>query len=125
MLAVWAGFAIGITHPSSYGAEAEEAAAPAEAAPAEGGEEAAPGEPKQTKSYFMYVVESSGFIGFVILCLSIYFVATVAQDVLRASRADRDAAGDARRMRTAAPGAEFQRALRVGAGRRLFPQPRA
>jgi biopolymer transport protein ExbB len=83
MLAVWAGFAIGITHQSSYGAEGAEAAAPAEAAPADAapaeGGAAAPAEPKQTKSYFMYVVESSGFIGLVILCLSIYFVAQVAR----------------------------------------------
>jgi biopolymer transport protein ExbB len=35
--------------------------------------------PVQNQSYFMWFIECSGFIGFVILCLSIYFVATVAR----------------------------------------------
>jgi biopolymer transport protein ExbB len=35
--------------------------------------------PKQTKSFFVWVMEASGFIGFVILLLSIYFVATVSR----------------------------------------------
>jgi biopolymer transport protein ExbB len=65
-------------------AAAQEEAAPAdaEAAPAEpAAAEAAPaGEaeaPKQTKSRFMWFIESSGLIGLGILILSIYFVATV------------------------------------------------
>ena len=41
----------------------------------EGGKEA----PKQTKSYFVWLVEASGFIGFCIMCLSFYFVATVGK----------------------------------------------
>jgi len=52
----------------------EEAAAEKEGA---GGGEAV--EPKQNKSYFMWFIESSGFIGLVILILSIYFVSTVGR----------------------------------------------
>ncbi len=51
----------------------EEAAAEAKA----GGEAGV--EPKQNKSYFMWFIESSGFIGLVILILSIYFVSTVGR----------------------------------------------
>jgi biopolymer transport protein ExbB len=36
-------------------------------------------QPKETKSWFSWIVESSGFIGLVILLLSIYFVSTVAR----------------------------------------------
>ncbi len=36
-------------------------------------------EKQETKSWFTYIVESSGFIGLVILLLSIYFVSTVAR----------------------------------------------
>jgi biopolymer transport protein ExbB len=50
----------------------EEAAAEAKA----GGENV---EPKHTKSYFMWFIESSGLIGLVILILSIYFVSTVGR----------------------------------------------
>lgn len=51
-------------------AYAQEAAGDAKA------EEAAP---KQTKSYFMWFIESSGAIGGVLLLLSIYFVSTVGR----------------------------------------------
>lgn len=76
MLAVWATFASGLVSHVAYAAE--EGGGEAAAA---GGEAAAPGgeTPKQTKSAFVWVLESSGFIGFVILLLSIYFVATVAR----------------------------------------------
>jgi len=36
-------------------------------------------QPKETKSWFAWIVQSSGFIGLVILLLSIYFVSTVAR----------------------------------------------
>jgi len=36
-------------------------------------------QPRVTKSWFSWIVESSGFIGLVILLLSIYFVSTVAR----------------------------------------------
>ncbi|MGA2032429.1 MAG: MotA/TolQ/ExbB proton channel family protein [Thermoguttaceae bacterium] len=35
--------------------------------------------PHQTESYFVWFLKCSGFIGFVILCLSIYFIATVGR----------------------------------------------
>jgi biopolymer transport protein ExbB len=54
----------------------EEAAAVDEAAEGDGG---AKKEVKHTKTFFWYVVESSGFIGLVILILSIYFVSTVGR----------------------------------------------
>ena len=53
-------------------AAAQEGAAPA--AGAEGGQDAAP---KPPKSRFLWFIYSSGLIGLFILCLSIYFVATV------------------------------------------------
>jgi biopolymer transport protein ExbB len=37
------------------------------------------GAPHQNESYFMWFIKCSGLIGFVILCLSIYFVATVSR----------------------------------------------
>ena len=36
-------------------------------------------QPKETKSWFSFIVQSSGFIGLVILLLSIYFVSTVGR----------------------------------------------
>ena len=36
-------------------------------------------QPKEIKSWFSWIIESSGFIGLVILLLSIYFVSTVAR----------------------------------------------
>lgn len=74
VLIVWTSFAIGIARRPACGAEGEEAVAAADS-----GAPAGEGEAKQTKSYFRWFVESSGLIGFVILCLSIYFVATVAR----------------------------------------------
>jgi biopolymer transport protein ExbB len=88
---IWVGLAIALAGNLVSGplwdapqAAAQEEAAPveAEAAPAEpDAAEAAPaGEaegPKQTKSRFMWFIESSGLIGLGILILSIYFVATV------------------------------------------------
>jgi biopolymer transport protein ExbB len=63
---------------SNHVAWAQEGGA-AEGAPAGGGggEEAA--KPPEVESFFMWVVKTSGVIGFVILLLSIYFVATVAR----------------------------------------------
>ena len=64
-------------------ASAQEAGeAPAEAAPAAAASAAAPAAPAEgghtpPKSRFLWVVYSSGVIGLFILCLSIYFVATV------------------------------------------------
>ena len=54
----------------------DEAQKPAAAAPAD---ESQSVQPKETKSWFSCIVESSGFIGLVILLLSIYFVSTVAR----------------------------------------------
>ena len=73
IVAVCVALALGMSHQV---ASAQEDGA-AEAAPAGSGEEAA--KPKEMESFFMWVVKTSGPIGFVILCLSIYFVATVAR----------------------------------------------
>ena len=53
------------------------AAAPAAGAPA--APAAAKEEKKEMQSFLMWVIECSGFIGFVILLLSIYFVSTVGR----------------------------------------------
>ncbi|HZL91764.1 MAG TPA: MotA/TolQ/ExbB proton channel family protein [Pirellulaceae bacterium] len=65
----------------TWGQEEEKAAAGADAegaagAPAEGGGVEGAKAP-QRKSAFVWFIQSSGLIGFFILCLSIYFVATV------------------------------------------------
>ena len=88
---LWVGLAIALAANLVSGPlwDAPQAAAQEEAAPAEAEAEAAPAEPaadaapageaapKQTKSRFMWFIESSGLIGLGILILSIYFVATV------------------------------------------------
>lgn len=58
---------------------AEEKEAAAAAAPAAAGGEEKGEAPVKTKSYAWWIIESSGFIGLVILLLSIYFVATVSR----------------------------------------------
>jgi len=65
LVVVWAALAI---HASSRPALAQEPAKPAEAAPTQ-----------QVQTNFAWFIESSGWIGLGILCLSIYFVATVCR----------------------------------------------
>jgi biopolymer transport protein ExbB len=61
-------------------AQAAEKAAPAAAAAGEGGAAGGGGAHEaKTKSFFMWIIETSGFIGAVIFVLSIYFVATVSR----------------------------------------------
>ena len=87
---IWVGLAIALAGNLVSGppwnapqAAAQEEPAPAEAeaaAEAPAADAAPAGEaeaPKQTKSRFMWFIESSGLIGLGILILSIYFVATV------------------------------------------------
>lgn len=50
-----------------------------EAKPAAAEGEKKEGEVKEQKNYFMWVIESSGFIGFCLLLMSMYFVALVIQ----------------------------------------------
>src|SRR5688572_25087831 len=61
-----------VTIASAPAAAQEEPAAEPAAEPGGEGEEVKP-----SKSRFMWFIYSSGFIGLFILCLSIYFVATV------------------------------------------------
>jgi hypothetical protein len=80
LLAAWSVFAMHTTARKSFAQEADKAtdtaapkadapAAPAAAAPArEGGD-----------SIFLWIIKVSGLIGLLILCLSIYFVATISR----------------------------------------------
>ena len=61
--------------PSWAQGEEPKPAAPAAAA----ADENSAVQPKETMSWFSFIVKSSGFIGLVILLLSIYFVSTVAR----------------------------------------------
>lgn len=54
---------------------AQEDEKPAAAAKGEGEAKSA----EHTQNYLMWVIECSGFIGFVLLCLSLYFIATVVR----------------------------------------------
>ncbi|MCL4190496.1 MAG: MotA/TolQ/ExbB proton channel family protein [Thermoguttaceae bacterium] len=57
---------------------------PAAVAAAQEGQQAA-AQPVETRTenYFIWVIRSSGFIGFVILCLSMYFIATIIRLFMR------------------------------------------
>jgi len=67
---LWAALAAGIAPRPSWGADEEKKpAAAADESPS----------PQPTMSWFSFIVKSSGFIGLVILLLSIYFVSTVAR----------------------------------------------
>ena len=77
------------------------------------------------KSFLVWVIETSGLIGLVILCLSVYFVATVSRMFMELRMVDRHAAGDRRPMRGAAGAARFQGHFQRGQGRRFIFQPRA
>ncbi|MGA2796433.1 MAG: MotA/TolQ/ExbB proton channel family protein [Thermoguttaceae bacterium] len=67
---LWAALAAGIAPRPSWGADDEKKpAAAADENPS----------PQPTMSWFSFIVKSSGFIGLVILLLSIYFVSTVAR----------------------------------------------
>ena len=70
-LTLWSGLAMGVVTRQSFAADDK----PAAAAPAEPGKE----QVHQTKSYFVWFIESSGLIGLVLLGLSIYFVATISR----------------------------------------------
>ncbi len=99
-------------------AQAEGGEAPAAAAA--GGEDKAP---KQTKSVFIWFLESSGFIGVVILVLSIYFVSTVSRSVHRNAAPSGGPARDRRRNRGHAAEAAVQGNLRSGERRQFDLQP--
>jgi len=73
-LGIWAGGALAAEEAAEQGAVAQ-GADQAAAAPADQAQEA----PKMEKSWFRWLVEASGFIGLVILVLSVYFVATVSR----------------------------------------------
>ncbi len=74
IIVLWAAFAVSMGARSTW-AQGEEKK-PAAAAPGDEGQSV---QPKETKSWFAFIVQSSGFIGVVILLLSIYFVSTVAR----------------------------------------------
>ncbi len=69
-------FSVPAINATATHARADDAAAAAAAAAA-GGVQVQPGGQKET--YFWWFIKSSGMIGLVILCLSVYFVATVAR----------------------------------------------
>ena len=70
-LALWSTLAMSVVTRQAIAADDKAAAA----APAEAGKE----QVHQTKSYFVWFIESSGLIGLVLLGLSIYFVATISR----------------------------------------------
>jgi biopolymer transport protein ExbB len=72
---LWAALAASVAPRPSWGA-ADEEKKPAAAKEAD---ESPAVQPKETMSWFAFIVKSSGFIGLVILFLSIYFVSTVAR----------------------------------------------
>ncbi len=69
MLGSWATVTLGPSVRFACAQEAKE----------DGGEAAAPEAEKPKMSFLMWIVWNSGFIGFVILCLSIYFVSVVGR----------------------------------------------
>jgi biopolymer transport protein ExbB len=69
MLGSWAPVTLGPAVRFAHAQEAKEG----------GGEAAAPEAEKPKASFLWWVVKNSGFIGFVILCLSIYFVSVVGR----------------------------------------------
>jgi biopolymer transport protein ExbB len=75
IIAIWAVFAAGIS-PTPARAQAEEKK-PAAAAAADDQSQSV--QPKEKISWFSHIVRSSGWIGLIILVLSIYFVSTVAR----------------------------------------------
>lgn len=89
MAAVWGAFVLTVQPQSSWAQDEKPAAAAGEEKPAAeaGGEQkaAAPGgdkaaaPAKETESFFIWVAKTSGLIGAVILCCSIYFVAQVSR----------------------------------------------
>ena len=85
LLAVWAVFAMQTAPRRSFAQDADKAAtdkapekAAEPAAAAGGGDKAAPAKEPED-SIFLWVIKVSGLIGLVILCLSIYFVATISR----------------------------------------------
>lgn len=73
---VWCGY---LTSRPAAAQEEPAEEAPAEEAGAEAGAEGGEAKPKTPKSRFLWFIYSSGLIGLFILCLSIYFVATVVR----------------------------------------------
>ncbi|MGD0382373.1 MAG: MotA/TolQ/ExbB proton channel family protein [Thermoguttaceae bacterium] len=69
---LWAALAASMMPWPSFAADEEKK-------PVAAAEEGPAVQQKEAKSWFSYVVESSGFIGLVILLISIYFVSTVAR----------------------------------------------
>ena len=72
---LWTALAASLAQCPCWGA-ADEEKKPAAAKDADEGPAV---QPKETMSWFAFIVKSSGFIGLVILLLSIYFVSTVAR----------------------------------------------
>jgi biopolymer transport protein ExbB len=69
---LWAALAASLAPRPSWAADEEKK-------PAAAADENPSVQPKEVKSWFAYVVESSGLIGLLILLISIYFVSTVAR----------------------------------------------
>jgi biopolymer transport protein ExbB len=69
---LWTVLAAGVPTRISWAADEEKK-------PAAAADEGPAVQPKETMSWFSFIVRSSGFIGLVILILSIYFVSTVAR----------------------------------------------
>lgn len=74
-LALWAVMAVTYTRPRTATAQEEKAAA----AKADGAAPEGEKKPQTEGSTLWWFIKTSGFIGFVLLCLSIYFVATVGR----------------------------------------------
>jgi biopolymer transport protein ExbB len=69
---LWTALAVSVGPHPSWGADDDKK-------PAAAADENPSVQPKETMSWFSFIVKSSGFIGLVILLLSIYFVSTVAR----------------------------------------------
>ena len=73
---------LAINATATYSRAQETAPAAASGGTGAAGATGAAQQPQQRDSIFMWFIKVSGFIGFVILCLSVYFVATVARSFM-------------------------------------------